>query len=217
MFTINRSEVPAAVLAEPDASVWEQAPSVKVTLVPAPAIMMPATSSWHGGPYGLLSALGFQALHDGDELALRLAWEAQSPVTAPDGSGGDEFFPDAAALMFPLHPAAPIFMGAVGAPVCMWHWRADLVGSALINASEGIGTTRVLGESDVTVASRWSDGYWRVVFRRKLAPAAAVDMQPRFSTDAMIRVGFAVWDGNRQERAGMKAFSPNWTGCKLVF
>lgn len=216
MFTIDRIDAVAATLSEPDAPLWERARSLKVTLVPAPAVMLPSSSNWSGAPFGLLPALGFQALHNGSEVALRLAWEAPSPSHAQTAVPAEDVFPDAAALLFPLHPNAPIFMGATGAPVCMWHWKADTTSMATLATAQGIGTTRVLAESDVAVTSCWSDGFWRIVFRRGLLAGAVPDDQPVFSPAGTIRVGFAVWDGSRQEHAGMKAFSPNWVPCTLA-
>ena len=219
MFTINRVDAPISDLSKPDAPLWEQAQGLKVPLIPAPVAMQPSVyvrSKWRDGQYGQLPELRFQALHNGVDLAIRLVWEAASlSQSRQDAPADNDFFPDSAALLFPMHPDAPIFMGLPGAPVCIWHWKANAEKRAAINTAEGIGSSRVLPATDVTADSLWADGYWQLVFSRRLVPEALPDAQPHFSTDGEIRTAFAVWDGLRQERAGMKAFSPNWTNCRL--
>lgn len=65
---------------------------------------------------------------------------------------------------------------------------------------------------DVAGASGWRDGVWRVVFSRRLTPDDPNDAQIR--RDGATVVAFAVWDGARGERDGLKSTS---TWLSLAF
>ena len=59
----------------------------------------------------------------GSEMCIRDRLEWACEIRANSVKDNDEFT-DAAALLFPLSEAAPLMMGAKGAPVSLWHWRA---------------------------------------------------------------------------------------------
>jgi hypothetical protein len=62
--------------------------------------------------------------------------------------------------------------------------------------AEGPGSIRPLTAAKVRGHGEWRDGHWRVVLN---GPRPAGD---RFS--------LAVWSGRNRERAGLKAFAPEW-------
>lgn len=217
MLKIQHVDVPTATLSDPDASLWHRVPNWKVDLIAAPVAMQPSKyvqSKWRDGQFGQLRALGFQVLHNGIDMALRLEWRTEVPPR-PILDDNDHF-PDAAALLFPMHDHAPIFMGGEGMPVSIWHWKANGGKTAIANVAEGIGTSRALPEANIAVNGQWRDGHWQVVFCRSLMPDPTIATQPRFLPNEVIRVGFAVWNGSRQERAGLKTFSPVWTEFTLA-
>jgi len=95
---------------EPDDPAWEGADEIEVVLAPL----------WWSEKAVLGASLA--ALHDGDELALRLRW--------PDATGVVRLFSEAsptdgAALQLSAatHPAL-FGMGAPGEPTNLWHWQA---------------------------------------------------------------------------------------------
>ncbi len=64
-----------------------------------------------------------RAAHDGNEISLQLSWvddtEDRSVIRTED-------FHDGAAIQFSAAQNPPLFaMGAAGAPVNIWHWKAD--------------------------------------------------------------------------------------------
>lgn len=217
MLQVARVNLPMAEIFTPDAALWHRLPSVKVNLATAPVAMQPSKyvqAKWKDDEFGQMRALGFQVAHDGTELALRLEWPTEAPPRRTHRDNDE--FPDAAALLFPLHEQAPVFMGAQDAPVSIWHWKDNGAPTAAANVAQGIGSSTVRPEKNIGVSAQWQDGRWQVVFRRLLMPAPAITTQPRFALDTPQRIGFAVWDGHRQERAGLKAFSPSWTEFVLA-
>jgi DMSO reductase family type II enzyme heme b subunit len=105
-------------------------------------------------------------------------------------------------------------MGAPGAAVNAWYWRADESGTGRHLVAEGLGTTRTLDTDIVRGAGVWKGGRWRVVIARALrvaTDAPVAQLEPGTTTG----FGVAVWEGEHGERAGIKAFSGDWQDLKL--
>jgi DMSO reductase family type II enzyme heme b subunit len=153
------------------------------------------------------------AIHNGVILAFRLEWEDSTENASIDDTHS---FPDAAAVALPASQDAPLLvMGAAGAPVNAWHWRADEPDGARQISAEGLGTSRALGGAQVRARGAWKSGRWRVVIARALqmpGEAGAAQLQPGQQTG----FGVAIWEGSRQERAGIKAFSGDWLPLDLA-
>lgn len=133
-------------------------------------------------------------------LALHLEWTDRKPAT----SRGVGEFADAAALQWPLQPAADlphVGMGHRGAPVVLWFWRAD--GTAEMLAAEGFGTLTAQPSDGLQARGAWKNGVWRVVFSRAMAGPAG-----------RMPVAIAVWNGEGAERDGMKRLSA-WQTLRL--
>lgn len=201
-------------LNDPLSTLWHAHPALKVSLVPASIEMQPSSyirTKWRDEDYGHVRSAGLQIAHTGKEIALRLEWEQEQPPRVKEYRDNDDF-PDAAAVLFPLHEKAPIFMGGPDAPVGIWHWKSDARDDrARVNTADGIGRSRLLESSDVRAHAHWQGGHWHLVFTRSLKSAYVNATPPEFPVGSTLRAGFAVWDGSRQERAGLKAFSPLWT------
>jgi DMSO reductase family type II enzyme heme b subunit len=90
-------------------------------------------------------------------------------------------------------------MGAPGAGIQAWYWRANHpeYGEAL--AFHGLASEERQPGPLVLTAGRWADGRWSVVIGATLA-----------SREPGGAVAFAVWDGGNQERAGLHSYSPEW-------
>lgn len=111
----RRARAVGAAAGDPGAAVWADAPEAVLAVLPqrvAPPFL---------GAAGI-AELRVRALHDGEMLAFRLAWEDD---TVDDLDGVDRYH-DAVAVMLPTAPGAPpaITMGAKGAPVHILQWRA---------------------------------------------------------------------------------------------
>lgn len=193
---------------------WQAAPEQRLQLVQAPLSMQP--SPWMQGAFkerdwGALTRAGLRALHNGEVLAVRVAWAVPEPARS---SVGANEFPDACAVMFPFVRDASIFMGADGAWVNMWLWRADDYGPFAVTAA-GIGTTQRVDDGLVKASADYRDGSWQVILSRPLGPANRRDHVP-FTPGTSWQVSLALWQGARAERGGIKSFCPTWTDVELA-
>jgi hypothetical protein len=78
---------------------------------------------------GSVAKVSVRATHDGEEVAIRLAWADPSA----DRGVGVNTFRDAAAIGFPVgrpDPAPSPFMGDPEHPVVIWQWAADFDANA---------------------------------------------------------------------------------------
>ena len=211
----KRTDATAKELLDPSSQVWRKARSATVVLSPTPVEMQPTEyvrASWKGRPYGGASSMQVTTLHNGQEIFFRLQWADESP----DGKIADiNQFPDAAAVLFPLVEDAPLIgMGTKGKPVNAWFWRADWERPKNV-AAEGMGTTQRRDDPALAATGRHARGHWDVVVSRALngrgSPAGTVSLTPGMAG----KVAFAVWQGGNQERAGIKAFSPDWQELQI--
>ncbi len=189
---------------------WQQVPVETVELVPAPMEMQPngfIQADWQNREYGLTPVVEAQSVHDGETLAVRLRWPAVQPNT-----GGRDGFPDGAAIAFPIRGEPALWtMGTDEEPVQFLQWRA-LRNEIRSVIAWGIGSSVPGSAVSESVNAGWSQGYWTIVMLRTLAggPEAAT-LQPGQAT----QIGFAIWNGSNEERAGLKAVSIDWTPLTL--
>ena len=189
---------------------WEKLSPVLIRLTPTPIGLQPTDhirASWVDRPYGVIDAIRVAAVHDGGSIVVRLEW----PDPTED-LGEGEGFPDGAVVAFPVRgEPALVVMGAEDAPIHGMHWSArnDELRSVL---ATGIGSSRPGPEMAAKGQGIWRDGAWRLAVHRELSTsddgATLVPGEPA-------RIGFAVWDGGNQERAGIKSFTPDWTTFAL--
>ena len=185
---------------------WRQISAETVEMAPAPVEMQPngfIQANWRDRPYGKLASLEAQSVHDGTSIAVRLRWASEKPET-----GGREGFPDGAAIAFPVAGEPALWtMGNEAEPVQFIQWQAmkNRIRSVV---AWGIGSSVPGSPVSESVTAGWSQGFWTIVMLRTLAggPEAAT-LQPGADT----RIGFAVWNGSNEERAGIKAVSVDWS------
>jgi DMSO reductase family type II enzyme heme b subunit len=206
----KRVKAKRAELLDLGGEAWKQVRPSTVVLSPTPLELQPtdyARVSWTGRPYGKAASLRVSSLHNGDEIFFRLLWQDDSL----DAKIADiNQFVDAAAILFPIAVDAPLIgMGTKGKPVNAWLWRADWERPKNV-AAEGMGSTQRRDDPALASSARHQRGQWAVIIARSLngkdSPAGTVALHPGAST----KVAFAVWQGANQERAGIKAFSPDW-------
>jgi DMSO reductase family type II enzyme heme b subunit len=197
-------------LLDPSAAPWKNVKPERVALTGTPAGMQPTAAirvAWTGKPIGAVTEVAVSAIHNGNVLAFRLEWEDPNEDTSLDDNTS---FPDAAAIALPAHEDAPlVLMGAPGAPVNAWYWRADEPEGARQVSAEGLGSSRTLDKRLVTARGAWKEGRWRVVIARAMrveGDPGAASLEPGTETG----FGVAIWEGSHGERAGIKAFSGDW-------
>ncbi|MGD9661724.1 MAG: ethylbenzene dehydrogenase-related protein [Porticoccaceae bacterium] len=191
----------------PTAGAWSAIEAVEVKMMPTPLGMQPTEyirQSWNNKPYGNVDSLSVSSVHDGKTLALKVSWQGVSP------EGAD--FPDALAVAMPIGESPPLaLMGMPDKPIHILRWTASnpIISSIL---SKGIGLSDH-GPSVVTGAeAAKQDGKWHLVMTRQLGVGKNIaPLVEGRSTE----VGFAVWYGANEERAGIKAFSVDWINLTL--
>jgi DMSO reductase family type II enzyme heme b subunit len=185
-------------LLNPAAPQWQRAPEQRVALRGTEAHAQPSPyirTVWAGKRIGVVRSLSLRAAHNRQSLFFRLEWV--DPTHNPDHGDGS-VFPDAAAVLFSSDDTPPLArMGAPGRPLEGWYWRADRMEHGESLRYEGLATEESLESPLVLTNASWQDGRWTVVIGAPVEAAAT-------------RVGFAVWDGGNQERAGLHSYSPEW-------
>ena len=203
-------------LLDPDNRAWQSHAPEAVTMMGTPAGLQPTAAiqvSWMGKKIGVVDRVEVTALHNGDELAIRLEWADASE----NGDMTDtDSFPDAAAILLPVVPEAPIItMGAPGQPVNGWYWRADAPRKARQVTAEGLGTSHTFDQTLIHGRGSWKEGRWQVVLARSLrikSETPVAQLEPGSETG----FGIAIWEGSNSERAGIKSFSGNWMPLQLA-
>ena len=177
-----------------------------------------------------VDGLWVQALHDGQELVMRIRWSdpSQSPdpdwaewkariidLMAPKEGDPPEAgpTPDRLVVQFPKEVptglARPYFlMGDQRNPVYQWQWRSDQPGAVEAEA-RGLGTATALpaAEQAVTASATFADGQWTLMLRRPITTESASDLD--FTTGEAIPVAFFAWDGDNGE-SGTRAAISSW-------
>lgn len=185
--------------ASPNAAIWRKARATEVALQPA----FPGHVSIVGT--AVTQRLTAQAVRASDRLYVRLAWSDRTANTSIDDT---DAFVDGAAVQFPVDGKASTlpFMGDAGHAVNVWHWRADGRTHNLI--AKGFGTaTHVPYAGLKSAAVRTGDG-WAVVLARPLRVKA--DEGASLPGRGTMPIAFAAWDGDSQERDGLKAVTLEW-------
>lgn len=102
---------------DPTAGVWDRVPEVEV----------PLTAQQTAYPFGggTVPAVTAQAVHDDNDLYLRVTWQ---DTTSDVGTDAPDDFADGLAVQFPAQAASSVpavCMGQADSGVNIWHWRAD--------------------------------------------------------------------------------------------
>lgn len=200
-------------LLNPASRRWARVKGEAVPLEGTPVQLQPSRyirAKWSDRPTGTVRALTVRPAHNGRQLFFHLEWRDDTPNHDYSGSA----FPDAAGILFPLNGDSPLqTMGSPEAPVNAWYWRADDEGAHNVVAT-GLGTATPTAGARLLGEARWDKGVWRVVIGRSLrSPRGAVAV--RFGRGRPTKVAFAVWEGSRGERGGIKAFSNRWRELTL--
>lgn len=207
---------PIEWLLDPEADPWRKAAPERLALIGTPVGLQPTAAvrnSWASRRIGAVDRVEVSALHNGEVLAFRLAWRDASENRELDDTN---VFPDAAAVVFPVRPGAPLVtMGAPGMPVNAWYWRADSDTEGRQVLAEGIGSSRTPDLQRVRTHGLWKGGRWEVVIARPLRVEGSepfVQLAPGGATEFAV----AVWEGSSGERGGIKSFSGGWRQLRLA-
>ena len=185
-------------LADPAAAAWQSVGNVRVSLAPVALEAQPTEyirEAWRDRDYGQTAEAQVKAASDGDRLYLRVEW-ADDPVPNHE-------FQDAVSAIFPTNGSGVLAtMGDAEKPLALWFWEQGRPGPLrLISSGPGVVTkdaTANLGANGVLANGRWS-----VVLS---GPADVAQKR---------KVALAVWNGSRDERAGLAAVSQEWLPLEM--
>lgn len=200
------SNAEAKDLLDAKPAVWNDAKPTEVLLNRTPRVYQTEPTRPRPAP-----KLAARAIRSGNNLFIQLQWDdatKNAPQAPPKktGAGGDaakiykrptgetSAFPDAAAVMMPQNPqgAFPsLAMGDKTNPVRIFYWNASRGTQELV--STGRAMQKPAGR-DFPHHADHANGKWTVVFQLPEQP----DGCP---------IAFAVWDGEHQDRDGLKFFS----------
>lgn len=205
---VEAGEVPSSVADER----WDEAEGFHIPLV-AQIIVVPR---WFDPA---VDAVRVQALHDGEELALRLTWHDRSRSPDPawaewqarvlevmEPHEGDPVEPgprpDRFEVQFPATipdgMVRPYFLkGDSRNPVYLWRWRSDEAAPSRATA-RGIDTEQEMEPGGLVADAAWEDGRWQLLLRRPLG-SEDVPEALQFETGVSIPVAFFAWDGDNGE------------------
>lgn len=121
------------------------------------------------------------------------SWQGEHLVAQ---SGATNRFPDACAVMLPVHPdSAGVFpslqMGDAAHPVNLYLW--DATRGTTVMEARGRETTKRTGQS-FPAQSSWTNGTWAVTMQLPDVPAGTP-------------LAVAIWNGDQQDRDGRKYFT----------
>lgn len=212
---VQRIEARSEELLDPTAIAWQRVAPEEVTLSPTPIALQPSEYvrvTWQEKPFGQLPKVDVQGAHNGDKVFFRLVWDDSS---RDDRIADTTQFIDAAAVLFPIAPDAPVAgMGLPGKPVNAWLWRPDWDAPKNV-AVEGVGTTQRRDDASLSGAGRHENSRWTVVISRSFAANGAPKGTASLKPGAASRIAFAVWEGANQERAGIKSYSLDWIDLQI--
>ena len=186
---------------DPLSAGWSKLATETINMMPTPMGMQPTAyirNSRAETPHGAVKELKVASVHDGEELAIYLSWKGVSP------DGGD--FPDAAAVAFPVKGLPPlILMGTKDAPLHILLWKANK--GVMSKSAKGIGFSDPGPSLKISSKASKDGDYWHLVVTRVLGKGEGI---APIAAGVDTKVGFALWYGANDERAGLKAFSIDW-------
>jgi len=205
---ISRVNASAATMLDPTAGVWNEVESQQFAMVPTPLKGNPAIKAIspfieRSTDHGTIRQLSAAGMHNGTEVALRLSWRCAKNSEIADL---DQFV-DGVAVMYPLAVASSaVTMGAKGAPVNAWYWKANTPMEGFDVVAEGYGSSerRPGADTELTCEAVHDGESWHVVLRRPLDKG---NRYTQFNPGSGHKIAFGVWDGGNRERAGRKSFS----------
>lgn len=192
----------------PTSEYWARVKPTRITLIPTPLGMQPTAyirASWADKKYGETPSVEAASVHDGESWAVHVRW---TTVAAK----GEADFPDAVAVALPISRSSVLaIMGSPEAPIHYLRWDARNKAVRSVVAS-GLGSSAPGPEVKQAVQAVSQGHSWQVVITRALGTGPNV---APLKAGAKTGIGFAVWRGGNEERAGLKAFSVDWTELEL--
>lgn len=188
----------AGGLSDPAAPAWQTVEHTSIALAPVALEAQPTEyirETWKDRDYGQTAEARLKAASDGARLYLRIEWD--------DDPAPNREFHDACSAIFPTNGSGVLAtLGTAEKPLALWFWE-DGRTDPLSLISSGPGVVRKDPSTSLGANGVLGDGRWSVVLS---GPAEATEKH---------RVALAVWNGSKEERAGLAAVSREWLPLEL--
>ena len=188
----------AGTLADPSSAAWQSLEDVRVPLAPVALEAQPTEyirETWKDRDYGQTAEAQVKAASDGERLYLRVEW-ADDPVPNRE-------FQDACSAIFPTNGSGVLAtLGNAEKPLALWFWEDGRPGPLRL-ISSGPGVVQKDAADSLGAKGVLADGRWSVVLS---GPADITEKR---------KVALAVWNGSRDERAGLAAVSQEWLPLEM--
>lgn len=210
--TVTASVIPDGIylrsVNDPDDIIWERLPEYRVLVAPAPPVHESVDLRYDYDDEGQFVYLTLARTSDRFYVRMRWRDDTRDVVTQSNR------FRDGAAVQFSLGDDETSYLMGDGpdAPVNIWYWRSDR-GEVQNLAAGGPGSTTILDNQPVTGAALYHDkgspdtNEWTVVMSRPIA----VPGEYQVALDRnQVPLAFALWQGSRDQRDGLKSVSEGW-------
>lgn len=155
----------------------------------------------------MITNVRVRGLYTGSEVAIMLGWTDKKP-----NKGGDGFPIDAVRLQFPVNiPSKKSYSYKDNKKnlINLWYWKASNNLVVEFNANTLRGKLLIKqGNSDVKAISDYSDGLYRVIFKRLLNTKDGKDVA--FTTAEHIPFSIVAYDGQNNEEEDRGAISATY-------
>ncbi|WP_171034664.1 ethylbenzene dehydrogenase-related protein [Pseudoalteromonas sp. S4741] len=211
--TVKAKHIPGDIylrtLNDPIDLIWDRIPIYSTELYTAPPVHQSARLRFADGAKES-KHLYFQVAHTDERLFMRLHWKDATK----DILNTVDDFPDGVAVQFAMGDDSTSYMMGSGhdKPVNIWYWKAG-AGKLENLAAGGYGSTTLLDNQSVSVKDAYvtdrspQNREWYVVMSRPLIAQDKYDVDFFRPT---IPMGFALWQGNDEERNGNKKVTHTW-------
>ncbi len=168
----------------------------------------------------LVVGLGIKALHNGEDIVFRIAWDDRTESVPGETKDGEPVYADAMALQFPavtVPGEKPYFlMGDSNHATDLWYWRNDTNKIVKLQTAgyktfkpDGVEETGGIEGQGVV-----DNGQYRVVMKRTLHTKDA-ESEVQFAEGEFIPITMTVWDGSNGENGGDKRTVTAWYNLYL--
>ncbi len=210
--TVQVSRIPDGIFLrsvnDPGDTVWQRLPEYRAHLMQAPPVHESVMLRYDDEDAG--QDVYFTVARTSDRFYVRLRWHdaTRDTVTLSDR------FRDGAAVQFAVGDAETSYIMGSGPeePVNIWYWRSD-DGTVQSLAAGGPGSTTLLDQQPVTGDSLYipdedpAANQWVLVMSRPIASEG--DYQVSFDRKS-VPIAFALWQGHKDQRDGLKSASEDW-------
>ena len=211
---IDASYIKGKISTNPDDSVWEKAKGTAITLYPQVSVRLNDKKANALIPKKKPVKAVVKAVYNNKNIAVYIRWKDETPSIQPAFTTNQ--FADGVSIEFPNKFGKGITLPYVGMgdekhPVTVY-LQKNVAGRDYqkVFLSKGFGSLTEVKADNVDIVMRYDkkNKEWEAVFKRPLSTNNS-NLKA-----GLVPVAFAIWDGNKYERDGLKSLS-RWKFIRL--